>query len=436
MPAPAPCTAWVPAIRSAIREHSGPHTSVQPAPSGARPGALSGEHPGPGLRRAPGQRPLPPGQRLRARAAARCSAHAEAPQGLRRAARHRASRRRNAARRPHCHLEGQPRRLLLPGARGRPRGRRCRPRQRRDGGRQAGALPRLHGRTRPDQRRPDVRRANRRSGAAPGHRDVDVPGAPPGFTAEHVHLNRALASAAEQPGPAPRRPDDPIIVAHTSGTTGFPKGVVATARSVVSAVKGHYVDEPLTTRNRTGIAGHFSHLVYQPGLYASLLSNMPVWTMSPHDAPAVLRTIERERINIFFAFPDVFLRMYLEGLDGYDLDSMRIWVATADASHEVHMRAFCGKGGYAHLFGRPLLGSLFIEALGSSEVGSGALRRIRTRFAPGRSDRLLGRPSIGGPRVRVADASGGTCAAGLPGRLLVRGPTVSRAYWGDREAAP
>lgn len=261
------------------------------------------------------------------------------------------------------------------------------------------------------------------------------PDAPPGFAgAEHVDVNRALESAPEQREPAVRQPGDAVIIAHTSGTTGFPKGVVATARSVTTAVKAHYIDEPVTTRNRTGIAGHFSHLVYQPGLYSSLLSNMPVWTMSPLDARHVLRTIERERLNIFFAFPDVFLRMFTEGLDSYDLSSMRIWVATADASHEVHMREFCRQGGYVHPFGLPLLGSVFIEVLGSSEVGSGALRRIRFRFSPGRSDRLLGRPSVGGPSVRIADSAGRTCRAGVPGRVLVRGPTVSRAYWGDTDA--
>jgi long-chain acyl-CoA synthetase len=254
---------------------------------------------------------------------------------------------------------------------------------------------------------------------------------PSRFPAAHVDLNQALERAPDDLPPADVARSAPVIVAHTSGTTGVPKATVSTAATIVGAVKGHYVDEPITTRNRTGIAGHFSHLVYQPGLYASLLAAMPVWTMSPFDERHVLRTIERERLNIFFAFPDVFLRMQAAGLDRYDLSSMRIWIATADASHDVQMNAFCTQGAYLRVLGVPVVRSLFIEVLGSSEVGSGALRRIRFSFSRPRSDRLIGRPSPGGPRVRIADDAGRTARVGAVGRLMVRGPTIFRGYWGD-----
>ncbi|HEX8052774.1 MAG TPA: class I adenylate-forming enzyme family protein [Thermoleophilaceae bacterium] len=263
------------------------------------------------------------------------------------------------------------------------------------------------------------------------------PAAPAGFGASHVSIDSELPAAGAPAPPAPLRRVDPVVIAHTSGTTGFPKGVVSTSGTLAAGIKGHYVDEPVATGNRTGIAGHFNHLVYQSGLFATLLSSMPVWTLSPDDAAGALRAIERERLNFFFAFPDVYLRMYHEGLAGHDLRSMRLWVTTADASHDVHMRAFCRTGAYLRVLGVPLMRSAFIEVLGSTEVGSAALRRIRLPFARPRSDRPIGRRTPGGPRVRIAREDGRTVwRPGAVARVEVRGPAVFAGYWDEAAMRP
>ena len=263
------------------------------------------------------------------------------------------------------------------------------------------------------------------------------PTAPADFPARQLDLNSELERSWPLTAPATLRRDSPIVIAHTSGTTGFPKGVVSTAGTLASGIKGHYVNEPIMTKNRTGIAGHFNHLVYQSGLFAAMLADMPVWTMSPLDARGALRTIERERLHFFFAFPDVYLRMYHEGLDGYDLSSMRIWIATADASHDVHMRSFCTKGAYLRVLGVPVIRSAFIEVLGSTEIGSAALQRVRLPFARPRSDRLIGWPTPGGPRVRIAGEDGSAVRGrGVVGQVQVRGATVYAGYWDERTMRP
>jgi 3-aminoavenalumate diazotase len=264
----------------------------------------------------------------------------------------------------------------------------------------------------------------------PSVRTWGFPATPPGFPAEHIDVDVEVQRFDADSEPAALRSDSPVLIAHTSGTTAFPKGVVATAGTLAAGIKGHYVDEPILAHNRTGIAGHFNHLVYQSGLLAAMLGNMAVWTLSPQDARASLVAIERERLNFFFAFPDVFLRMYREGLDGYDLSSIRIWIATADTSHDVHMKAFCQTGAYVRVLGFPLMRSAFIEILGSTEVGAGAVRRVRLPFLRLRSDRLIGWPTVGGPRVRLTDASGRIeRRTGVVGRVEVSGPTVFAGYW-------
>lgn len=259
------------------------------------------------------------------------------------------------------------------------------------------------------------------------------PHAPHSFAAAHVDLDCAMAAASDQLEPAVLCSDSDILIVHTSGTTGFPKGVVCTSGSIVAGIKGHFKDEPISARNRIAIAGHFNHLACLLGLYTALMGNFRVWSISEFGPRQALELIDREKINVFFGFPDVYLNMLEEGLDAYDLSSMRIWIATADAAHEVHMRAFCQKGAYLRLFGWPLLRSVFVEALGASEVGFAALARYRFSFSKLRFRRLVGRPSWGGPKVKVADELGRRLPNGNVGRLMVKGPTLFKGYWNDHE---
>ena len=258
-------------------------------------------------------------------------------------------------------------------------------------------------------------------------------GPAPSIDAMTVGLDAALEEASDAPRPADLAPEDEVMIVHTSGTTGVPKGVVCTSRSLMRSVRGHYAGEPLPTSTRTAVAGHFNHLVYQIGLYSSLLASLSVWTLSRHDPKHVLDTLDRERIHIFFSFPDVYLRMFEMGLNGHDLGSMRIWISTADTVHEPHMEAFCRKGAFLRVFGKPVVRSVFIEGLGSSEIGFAALMRVFFPFMRPRLRRMVGRRSIAGPQVRIVDAEWRTLPAGSVGRLAVKGPTLFKGYWNAPE---
>ena len=259
------------------------------------------------------------------------------------------------------------------------------------------------------------------------------PDAPAEFATAFVDLNKTIEMSSETLEPVKLDSNSEILIVHTSGTTGSPKGVVCTSGSIVRGLKGHYMGEPINRRNRTGVAGHFNHLVYHVGFFSSLLGNLPVWTISRLDPVHILELIEREKINIFFAFPDLYLRIYDLVLDRFNLSSVRIWIATADTSHEAHMRAFCQQGAFLRLFGHRVLRSIFIEALGSSEVGFAALMRPFFSFTRLRLSRMVGRRTIGGPLVRITDEEGRTLPVGKIGRLEVKGPTLFKGYWnGDQ----
>jgi long-chain acyl-CoA synthetase len=242
-------------------------------------------------------------------------------------------------------------------------------------------------------------------------------------------LKEAVTEVTGDAQPVSLSGDSHVVLAHTSGTTGTPKAVICTAGSFVEGIRTHYRTEPLLPWKRVGLAGPFSHLVNQIGLTTLLLSNMPTWALDGSDARSTLDAIERERINLFVAFPDLYLRMYAHGLDAHDLSSVRIWISVADTSQEAHMRAFCAHGSLLRIFGRSLFGAAFVEPLGSSEIGGPALRRIWFAGSKVRCRRRIGRRMLGGPRVKVADDSGRPVEPGRTGRLMVKGPTLFAGYW-------
>lgn len=259
------------------------------------------------------------------------------------------------------------------------------------------------------------------------------PDAPPKFPVAHCDLNVLLETASERLTPVSLHRDSDVIIAHTSGTTGYPKGVIATSGTLLRSARSQFTLGPVTSRDKTAVAAPFNHLVTHTGMLSSMLGGLAVFPVT-HTAPrAVLDLIDRERITIFFAFPDVYCRMYVEGLNNHDLSSMRTWVGTADTSHSIHKQAFTQKGAFFRLFGKPLLKSIFVDAFGSSEICFAALTRITFSFSKPRLDRLLGTTNPAGPRVRIADEQGRTVPRGQVGRVMVKGPTLFKGYWNHHD---
>jgi acyl-coenzyme A synthetase/AMP-(fatty) acid ligase len=237
-------------------------------------------------------------------------------------------------------------------------------------------------------------------------------------------------------GPVVMAKDDVAIIVHTSGTTGFPKGVICRSGSLIQGIKRHYMGEPISVKNRVAIAGHFNHLVCLLGIFSALLGNIPTYGYSRHEASFLLRQISIDKITIFFAFPDIYLDMYLHGLENYDLSSIKVWIGTADASHEVHKEVFCRKGASLNIFGRRLSTCIFIEPLGASEVGFAALQHYYRTGSKRSLRRAIGRPLLHGPRVKVADENGKRVKTGTVGRLMVKGKTVFPGYWNAHDLLP
>lgn len=76
----------------------------------------------------------------------------------------------------------------------------------------------------------------------------------------------------------------------------------------------------------------------------------------------------------------------------------------------------------------------FLDAQGSSEVGTPSVMRFYTKFTK-KFNRRIGRPGSTplGPLIRIANKEGELVGKGEVGRLEVKGKTVFDAYWNNHD---
>jgi fatty-acyl-CoA synthase len=120
--------------------------------------------------------------------------------------------------------------------------------------------------------------------------------------------------------------DDPINIQYTSGTTGFPKGVVLTHHGVLN--NGYIIGEGMgfTEKDRLCIPVPFYHC------FGMVLSNMAsathgttmVLPCPTFDAEEVLKTIEKERCTAVHGVPTMFIaELSHPNFSKYNLSSLR-----------------------------------------------------------------------------------------------------------------
>ena len=219
------------------------------------------------------------------------------------------------------------------------------------------------------------------------------------------------------------RPEDPCDIVYTSGTTGQPKGVVMAHGQTLRAYLDWCDWADLREGDRYLIANPFFHIFgYKAGCLACLMRGATIYPVPVFDAGEVLSLVEHEGITVLPGAPTIYHSLLEHpDLPRRNLASLRLAVTgAADIPVELIRRMD------AELpFERILTG------YGLTEAGTVSGSRPDDDFEHIASTAGVPWPGF---EVRTVNESGRPSAVGTAGEVIVRGPTVMRAYHDDPEA--
>jgi fatty-acyl-CoA synthase len=224
------------------------------------------------------------------------------------------------------------------------------------------------------------------------------------------------------------RPEDPINIQYTSGTTGFPKGATLTHRNILN--NGYFVArrQGFTDADRLCIPVPFYHC------FGMVMGNLGCTThgatmVIPSDAfdPVhVLETVAAERCTALYGVPTMFIAeldvLDRSGPDTYDLTSLRTGVMAGSPCPVEVMKACVD---------RMHLGEVTI-CYGMTETSPVSTQTLLDDSLHHRTA-TVGRahPHV---EIRIADPTGGTTLGrGDTGEFCTRGYSVMQGYWNEPE---
>ena len=247
---------------------------------------------------------------------------------------------------------------------------------------------------------------------------------------EMVDADALWAMTAEAAPKQERRPFrhddlDPVLITHSSGTTGRPKAVVFQNGPLCFGPRARLASGGMGDE-RILCALPMSHNAGIAFPMMALMSGTPLFIMNNQVGEALRYPIERFRPTKVVGFAQTFSDLATRDLTGWDLRSVRFWSSTGDSAHEAHVQRLLGTTNARR---RAEDAAAFIDNLGSSELAF-ALFQVVLRSGDVGTARCVGRP-LPFVDAAVLDQDGEVLPNGRPGLLGIKSPTLSGGYWND-----
>jgi long-chain acyl-CoA synthetase len=239
-----------------------------------------------------------------------------------------------------------------------------------------------------------------------------------------IHSFRDLLAYPAAPPKVEINPREHLsYILYTGGTTGFPKGCIATHTGMVSFVNEiRNVGEGFIREGQEVfiMVNPLFHQMAQGVIMGMVLTKGNTAVLMPIPlVDAILKAIEKHKGTLFLGAPTLY-RMILENdrLDLFDLSSLRFcWSGGDVLPLEVYHR-------WKKKFNVPIH-----QVYGATEVGFTAMSPLDKEPVPG----SIGRP-LSSRETRIVDSQTlEPVPTGTPGELLVTSEFISKSYWNNPE---
>ena len=218
--------------------------------------------------------------------------------------------------------------------------------------------------------------------------------------------------------PAPADPETPYSVAYTGGTTGQPKGVVGTCRSMSTMTTIQMAEWQWPDEMRFLVCTPLSH-AGAAFFIPTLLRGGSLYVLPYFDPERVIDTIAEHRITSTMLVPTmIYVLLDHPKLESADISSLETLYYGAAAMSPTRLAE-----------GIERLGSIFFQFYGQAECPMTITVLRREEHLADRPDRLAtcGRP-VPWLDVALLDDDGHEVDHGQPGEICVRGPLVMKEY--------
>ncbi|MFE4538785.1 class I adenylate-forming enzyme family protein [Streptomyces scopuliridis] len=231
------------------------------------------------------------------------------------------------------------------------------------------------------------------------------------------------------------RPEDDATIFYTSGTTGRPRGAVATHLAQAGAAMNPRFQAAASALGRGQIPGQgpapvtlmtfpFFHVAAFTSLYSAMAVGGTLVLMRKWDARRALELIHEHRVTHYAGVPATALQLLEEATAGNDpLESLTM-LATGGAAAPPDLVARLTARYGERIEAR--------NGYGLTETSGGVLANFGADYR--RFPASVGRPTPV-TEVRIADPAGETLPEGQVGELLLRGQSLVRGYWRDEAAS-
>ncbi|RSS80767.1 class I adenylate-forming enzyme family protein [Streptomyces sp. WAC06614] len=219
--------------------------------------------------------------------------------------------------------------------------------------------------------------------------------------------------------------EDPVVILHSSGTTGRPKPTIHTHGTIVAGPQFRLVDFKEQPGALMLTALPQSHLGCIAFTVYAVIAGTPLVAHSDRSGEELAAAVAEHRPTAVMAFAHSYAELAALENAGGRLDSVNAWVSIGDAVHQAHITATLNHRS------EHLPSAQFFDRLGTTELGWGVLLKIRTKDSV-RNDRCAGQP-VGVAEVAVLRKDGSHADVGEVGFLAARGPAITPGYWGDSD---